>query len=169
MPREVTEGKGRVHQEVEGDGGQGDPQAQAVELPQGETEASQPEVSADARLPPEEDPAEMEVQDQEDHTRITEPSPIPVGREGVRKRKPSQDREPLKHMVRPSESREEGVGYRLSSNPKGWIKKLEDKARSIMRTSPLTEGTQKRDSHPKSRQEGQHQRCLGHGLGPAQH
>ena len=71
----------------------------------------------------------------------------------------------MKRMVRPSESREEGVGYRPSSNPKGWIKKLEDKARSIMRTSPPTEGTQKGDSHPKGRQEGQHQSRLGHGPG----
>ena len=85
MPREVTEGKGRVHLEVEGDKGQRDPQAQAMELPHGETEASQPEVSADARLPPEEDPPEMEIQNQEDHTRITDPSPIPVGQEGARK------------------------------------------------------------------------------------
>ena len=57
VPREVTKGKGRIPQEVEGEERQGDPQAQAVELPQGETEASQPEVSADARLPPEEIPA----------------------------------------------------------------------------------------------------------------
>ena len=103
MPREVIKGEGQMPQEVEGDERQGDPQAQAVELPQGETEAAQPEASADARQPPEEDPVEMEVQDQEDHTRITEPSPIPVGWEGARKRKPSQDREPSKLMIRPSE------------------------------------------------------------------
>ena len=36
-----------------------------------------------------------------------------------------------------------------------------------MRTSPPTEGTQKRDSHPKGRQEGQHQSRLGHGPGPS--
>ena len=102
----------------------------------------------------------MEVQDQEDHTRITEPSPTPVGQEGARKQKP------LKHLVRPSESKEEGVGYRPSANSKGWVKKLGDKARSVMRTSLLMEGIKKRNSHPKSRQEEQHQRHLGHDPGP---
>ena len=68
-------------------------------------------------------------------------------------------------MVRPSENKEEGVGYRPSANSKGWIKKIGDKARSVMRTSPPMEGTQKRNSHPKSRQEEQHQSHLGHGPG----
>ena len=35
-----------------------------------------------------------------------------------------------------------------------------------MRTSPPMEGTQKRNSHPKSRQEEQHQSRLGHNPGP---
>ena len=91
---------------------------------------------------------EMDVQDQEDHTRITEPSPLPIGRGGARKQKPSQDKEPSKLMVRPSERREEEVGYRPSSNPKGLIKKLGYKARSVMRMLPPGEGTQKGNSHP---------------------
>ena len=41
-----------------------------------------------------------------------------------------------------------------------------DKARSVIRTSPPMEGTQKRNSHPKSRQEEQHQSRLGHDPGP---
>ena len=62
--------------------GQGASQAQAVELPQEETEAFQPEVSADARPLTEEGPGEMDIQDQEDSTRITEPCPSPVGKGG---------------------------------------------------------------------------------------
>ena len=83
--REVTQGDGWMSQEVKGDERQGDSQVQTEECPQRETEAAQPEAPADARQPPEEDPAEMEVQNQEDHTRITEPSPIPLGQEGARK------------------------------------------------------------------------------------
>ena len=74
-----TESEGRTHQNTEGDAGQGASQAQAVELPQDETEALQSEVSADARLLTEEGPGEMDIQDQEDSTRITEPSPPPIG------------------------------------------------------------------------------------------
>ena len=44
-----TKSKGGTHQNTEGDARQGASQAQAVELPQEETEAFQPEVSADAR------------------------------------------------------------------------------------------------------------------------
>ena len=75
-----TRSEGGTHQNTEGDAGQGASQAQAVELPQEETEAFQPEVSADARLLTEEDPGEMDIQDQEDSMRITEPSPPPIGR-----------------------------------------------------------------------------------------
>ena len=80
-----------------------------MKLPQKETEAFQPEVSADACPLTEEGPGEMDIQDQEDSTRITEPSPPPIGQGGARKRKPSQDREPSKLIVRPSERREEKV------------------------------------------------------------
>ena len=44
-----TDNEGGAHRNVEGDMGQGASQAQAVELPQGETEVFQPEVLADAR------------------------------------------------------------------------------------------------------------------------
>ena len=86
--REVTQGNERMVREVEGDERQGDAQVQMEEHPQLETEATQPEAPADVRQPPEEDPAEMEVQDQEDLTRITEPCPTPGGQEGARKQKP---------------------------------------------------------------------------------
>ena len=56
-----TENEGRTHQNTKGDTGQGASQAQAVELPQEETEAFQPEVSADARPLTEEGPGEMYI------------------------------------------------------------------------------------------------------------
>ena len=153
--REVTQGKGRVNQKVKEDERQEDAQVQMEKHPQLETEVAQQETPAEARQPPEEDPAEMEVQEQEDLTRTTEPRPTPGGQEGARTRKQ------VKHLGKSPESKEEGAGCRPSANSKGWAKKLGDKARSVMRTSPPMEGAQKRNSHPKSRQEEQHQSRLG--------
>ena len=84
-----TENEGGTHQNTKGDAGQGASQAQAVELPQEETEAFQPEVSADACPLMEEGQGEMDIQNQEDSMIITEPSRPPIGQEGARVMKPS--------------------------------------------------------------------------------
>ena len=112
-----------------------------MELPQEETEAFQPEVSAEARPLAKEGPEEMDMQGQEDNMGITESSPPPIGQGGARKGKPSQDREPSKLIVRLPERREGKVRKRTSSGSKGLIKKLGEKTRDVMRTSPLPDRT----------------------------
>ena len=57
VPREVTKDDGRMPREVEGYERQGDAQVQTEVRPQIEIEDAQPEATADARQPPEEDPA----------------------------------------------------------------------------------------------------------------
>ena len=97
----------------------------------------------------EEGTGEMDISDREDSTETAEPGPPQTGQGGARKRKSSKDREPTKLATRPSEHREESAKNRPSSShtEKGWIKKIEEKARSLWRTSPPPDRTQKA-SHP---------------------
>ena len=106
-------------------------------------------MSADLRLLMEEGMGEMDISDREDSTETAESGPPQTGQGGARKRKLSKDREPTKLAARPSERREESARNRQSSShtEKGWMKKIEDKARSVWRTSPPPDRTQKA-SHP---------------------
>ena len=73
----------------------------------------------------------------------------------MRKRKPSQDREPSKLSIKPSEHREDKARDELSSGPMEMIKKMGEKAKSVMRTSPPPERVQRVGEHTKSQTEGQ--------------
>ena len=84
----------------------------------------------------------------------------------MRKRKPSQDREPSKLTIRPSERQEENGKNRPSSSSKELIKKLGEKARSVMRTSPPPDRTQKVSSQPPGQKDGRHPGQPEPGPGP---
>ena len=94
---------------MEEDTGQRTPLVHKVGRPQEEPETLQPEISADSHSLTEEGPGEMDISDKEDSTGITESGPPQIGQGRVRKRKPSQDREPSKLTIRPSERREENA------------------------------------------------------------
>ena len=106
------------------------------------------------------------MQDQEDSMRITASSPPPRGQGGLRKRKPSQDRQPSKLIVRPSERGEEKVGNRPGPSAKGLLEKLGEKARIVMRMSPPSDKMQEASSQYKGQMGRQSLGRSEHGLGP---
>ena len=113
-------------------------------------EAFKPKIPIEACPPTEEGPEEMDIRDQEVSTRITESRQPSIGQGGARKRKPSQDREPSKLIIRPSEHREDKARDEPSSGPKELIKKIGEKAKSVMRMSPPPERVQKVGEQSKS-------------------
>ena len=72
----------------------------------------------------------------------------------------------MKLIVRPSEQGEEKVGNRSGSGSKELLKKLEEKARNVMRTSPPLDKTQEASSQHKGQMGRQSLGCSEHGLGP---
>ena len=163
-----TENEDRTRQNIEVGERQETSRAQVVELPLEETEASQPKALTDACPLMEGSSEEVDMQDQEDSTRITASSPPPRGQGGARKRKPLQDRQPSKLIVRPSEQGEEKVGNRPGPSAKGLLEKLGEKARNVMRTSPLSDRTQKRSSQPKRQRRDKTQASQSTALVPVQ-
>ena len=152
-----TEDRGRnqAYQSTEEDTGQRPMLVHTVGRSAEEPERLQPEISAGSRSLTEEGTGEMDISDREDSTETAESGPPQTGQGGARKRKSSKDREPTKLATRPSEPREEKAKNRPSPGhtEMGWVKKLEEKARSVLRTLHPPGRTQK-VSHPLPGQKG---------------
>ena len=114
-------------------------QTRAGGPPQEETETCQPEILTGARPQTEESSEERDIRDREIGTRGAESRQLSTGRGVARKQKPSQDRQLVKLSIKPSERREDEVKDKPGSGAMELIKKMGERAKSAMRTSPPPE------------------------------